>query len=121
MHPLILAIISICLSVAAQFFLKLGMSSETVKSASINSSTISTFLAIFTQPYVIGGFVAYGFGAVVWLFVLSRWDVSKAYPLVGIGFAMTVLIGLAIGEEVGLMRFCGVILICAGVWMVAQS
>lgn len=121
MHPLILAAISICFSVAAQFLLKAGMASDTVKTASANSSGMSTLLVIFMQPYVISGFVLYGLGAVVWLSVLSRWDVSKAYPLVGIGFALTVLTGLVMGEQVSILRGCGVLLICAGVWMVAQS
>lgn len=121
MHPVMLAVMSICLSVAAQFSLKTGMASHAVKTASSNSSGMSTLLAVFTQPYVIGGFVLYGLGAVVWLSVLSRWDVSKAYPFVGIGFAMTALIGLFIGEQVGPLRAGGVLLICAGVWMVAKS
>nr|WP_217346591.1 hypothetical protein [Noviherbaspirillum sp. L7-7A]MBV0881056.1 hypothetical protein [Noviherbaspirillum sp. L7-7A] len=121
MNPLILAVISICFSVTAQFLLKAGMGSSSVKTASATFSGMSTLLAIFTQPYVISGFVFYGLGAVVWLSVLSRWDVSKAYPFVGIGFAMTALIGLFIGEQVGPLRAGGVILICAGVWMVAKS
>jgi multidrug transporter EmrE-like cation transporter len=121
MQPLILAVISICFSVAAQFLLKAGMASHAVKTASTNSPSIWKLLAIFTQPHVIGGFVLYGLGAVVWLAVLSRWDVSKAYPFVGIGFALTALIGLFIGEQVGPLRASGVILICAGVWLVAKS
>lgn len=121
MHPLILAIISICFSVAAQFLLKAGMASETVRTATANSSGLMTMLVIFRQPYVISGFVLYGLGAVVWLSVLARWDVSKAYPLVGMGFALTVLIGLVMGEQVSLLRACGVLLICSGVWFIAQS
>src|SRR4051812_34007375 len=121
MHPLVLAVISIFLSVAAQFLLKTGMSSEAVKSALTDSPSKSTFVAISMQPYVLAGFMAYGLGAIVWLFVLSRWDVSKAYPLVGVGFALTVLIGLAMGEQVSLLRAFGVILICTGVWIVAHS
>lgn len=97
------------------------MSSHAVKTASANSLGTSTLLTIFAQPYVIGGFVLYGLGAVVWLSVLSRWDVSKAYPLVGIGFALTVLIGLMMGEQVSWLRGCGTVLICTGVWLVAQS
>jgi multidrug transporter EmrE-like cation transporter len=57
----------------------------------------------------------------VWLGVLSKWDVSKAYPLVGLGFALTVLIGLLAGEQVTLLRGIGVVLICAGVWAVSQT
>lgn len=121
MHPLILAVISICFSVAAQFMLKAGMARHAIMTASANSSGISKLLAVFAQPCVIGGFVLYGLGAVVWLSVLSRWDVSKAYPFVGIGFALTALIGLYLGEQVSPLRASGVIFICAGVWMVAKS
>lgn len=121
MHPLLLAVISIFLSVAAQFFLKAGMSGSLVNASSPNLSGLSALLVVFTRPYVIIGFLLYGIGAVVWLFVLSRWDVSKAYPLVGFGFALTVLVGLILGEQVSLLRGCGVCLICSGVWLVAQS
>ncbi len=121
MHPFILAVISICFSVAAQFFLKAGMSSNVVKASSAGSPGLSMLLVVFSNPYVIIGFLLYGLGAVVWLSVLSRWEVSKAYPLVGLGFALTVLIGLVTGEQVTTLRGCGVLLICSGVWLVAKS
>ena len=40
--------------------------------------------------------------------VLSQWDVSKAYPLVGLGFVFTVAIGWFIGEQVTSLRAIGV-------------
>ena len=58
---------------------------------------------------------------VVWLGVLSKWDVSKAYPLVGLGFVLTVAIGFLVGEDVTLTRAMGVALICAGVFVVGRS
>ena len=57
----------------------------------------------------------------VWLKVLSTWDVSKAYPLVGLGFGLTVLVGMALGESITTYRVLGVLLICEGVWLVANS
>lgn len=80
---MIIAVTSIALSVAAQFALKAGMSSAEVKEALSHPVALRTILAILTNKFVVGGFVLYGLGAVVWLGVLSRWDVSKAYPLVG--------------------------------------
>jgi multidrug transporter EmrE-like cation transporter len=121
MHPLILAVISIFFSVAAQFFLKAGMSSNAVKGASGHSSTVSYFITIFTNPSVILGFLLYGLGAVIWLLVLSKWDVSKAYPLVGFGFALSLLVGFMLGEQISPLRGFGVFLICCGVWLVAKS
>jgi multidrug transporter EmrE-like cation transporter len=121
MHPLMMATVSIGMSVAAQFALKAGMSSVAVKAAMAQPLDFSTGLTLLTQPWVMAGFALYGLGAVVWLSVLSHWDVSKAYPLVGLGFAFTVLIGFVIGENVTPQRACGVMLICAGVWIVAQT
>lgn len=121
MHPLMMAIISICMSVAAQFSLKAGMSSDAVKAAMAQPSAFSTGLTLLTQPWLLVGFALYGLGAVVWLSVLLHWDVSKAYPLVGLGFAFTVLIGFVIGESVTLQRAGGAALICAGVWIIAQT
>jgi multidrug transporter EmrE-like cation transporter len=121
MNPLVTAIISITLSVAAQFSLKAGMSSASVKAALARPHTLSTPLSVLTNKYVLGGFLLYGLGAIVWLGVLSKWDVSKAYPLVGLGFVFTVGIGFLLGEQVHMARLVGVVLICSGVWLVSAS
>lgn len=121
MNTLIIAMTSIILSVAAQFALKSGMSSIEVKEALSQPAALRTIFVILTNKFVIGGFLLYGLGAVVWLGVLSRWDVSKAYPLVGIGFGLTVIVGFLLGEQITMPRAVGVALICAGVFLVSRS
>jgi drug/metabolite transporter (DMT)-like permease len=121
MNTLTIAIMSISLSVAAQFSLKLGMSSAALKGIISQPFGLRVALAVLSEKYVLTGFVLYGLGALVWLGVLSKWDVSKAYPLVGLGFAFTVAIGFIIGEQVTMARVIGVILICTGVYLVGQS
>lgn len=121
MHPFLLAVLSIVMSVAAQFSLKSGMSNLGVISALQKPASLSTATAIATQPYILLGFALYGLGAIVWLAVLAKWEVSKAYPLVGLGFAVSTIVGLVIGEEVTLQRAAGVAVICVGVWLVART
>lgn len=121
MKTLLIAIISIALSVAAQFSLKAGMSGKGVRAALAQPSSLKTLFDVLTDKYVFGGFLLYGLGAVVWLGVLSKWDVSKAYPLVGLGFVFTVAIGFLVGEQVTIPRVMGVALICAGVFLVGRS
>ena len=121
MKTLFIAIISIALSVAAQFSLKVGMSGEGVRTTLAQPYSLKTLFDVLTDKYVLGGFLLYGLGAVVWLGVLSKWDVSKAYPLVGLGFVLTVAIGFLVGEQVTLSRTIGVALICAGVFLVGRS
>ncbi|CAL92966.1 membrane protein [Azoarcus olearius] len=121
MRTAIVALLSIALSVTAQFSLKAGMASEGVRRALAEPHSLQTLLTVLTDKFVFGGFMLYGLGAVIWLDVLSRWDVSKAYPLVGLGFVLTLGVGLALGEQVNAQRFAGVALICAGVFLVGRS
>ncbi len=121
MNTPVIAILSIALSVVAQFCLKAGMSDNETKEALIQPLTFHTALTVLLNKYVLGGFLLYGLGAIIWLEVLSKWDVSKAYPLVGLGFVFTVSIGFLIGEQVTALRMIGVVLICVGVFIVARS
>lgn len=121
MNTLVIAILSIALSVAAQFSLKAGMSSTVVQEILVQPFTLRTLITVLTDKFVLGGFLLYGLGAIVWLGVLSKWDVSKAYPLVGLGFTFTVGIGFLVGEHVTILRVIGVALICAGVFIVGRS
>lgn len=121
MNTLLIAILSVAISVSAQFSLKAGMSSAGVKAVLEQPFGLQTVLTVFFNKFVFGGFVLYGVGAIVWLAVLSKWDVSKAYPLVGLGFVLTVVVGYLIGEQVSLSRLVGVLLICAGVFAMART
>lgn len=121
MNTFTVAIVSVALSVAAQFSLKTGMSSEGVRIALAQPYSLRTLFDVLTERHVFGGFLLYGVGAVVWLGVLAKWDVSKAYPLVGLGFVLTVAIGFFAGEQVTLRRVIGVALIYVGVFLIARS
>jgi drug/metabolite transporter (DMT)-like permease len=121
MKTLFIAILSIALSVMAQFSLKAGMSGDGMKAILAQPPSFRSLTYILTDKYVLGGFALYGLGAVVWLGVLSKWDVSKAYPLVGLGFVFTLIVGYLLGEQVTPPRLIGVALICAGVFFVGRS
>ena len=119
MRILALATTSVALSVAAQFVLKAGDAAPAARGAAAGTAWLS--LAALGHPFVIAGLAMYGLGALIWLHVLAHWDVSKAYPLVGAGLAATVVLGMYGGEAVSPSRAVGVMLICAGVWLVARS
>lgn len=121
MNTFAIALSSIVISVAAQFLLKAGISSTASRALLAQPVTFETALRLVTDRFVLGGLLLYGLGALAWLGVLSRWDVSKAYPLVGLGFVLTLAIGALAGEHIGPARMTGVTLICAGVWIVART
>jgi hypothetical protein len=70
---LFIAIISIALSVAAQFSLKAGhVWGGGVRAALAQPYSLRTLFDVLTDKYVFGGFLLYGLGAMVWLGVLSH-------------------------------------------------
>lgn len=117
-----LILCSVTLSALAQMVLKLGMSSTAVQHALKESHATSAAWTVATNLQVISGLSLYFLGAAVWLLVLAKVDVSYAYPFVGVGFILTMLLGwLVLGESVGLTRLAGTMLVVSGVWLVSSS
>ncbi len=115
----LLILASVGLSAVAQLALKLG----TAAAPRGEPAGVGGELAgLAFSPLVWAGLALYGLGAVVWLFVLGRVPLSFAYPFVGIGFILTMLMGvLVLGETVGAARVAGTLLIAAGCVLVARS
>ena len=119
---LLLILVSVGLAVAGQVFLKVGMGQV----GSIGSSSIanwqSTLFKVITTPQVWIGLLLYGLSALSWLIVLSRVDLSFAYPFAALGYAAVVLVSwLYLKEPISLLRWWGVLVICVGVILIARS
>lgn len=118
----ILCIFSIALSSFAQIVLKQGMSSPAVLQAIASTATLPIFKSIATNVFVIGGLFLYFSSAAVWLFVLAKIDVSSAYPFVGLGFILTMLLAYFIHHEpLTIYKVTGTLLITLGVVAVSQG
>jgi drug/metabolite transporter (DMT)-like permease len=115
-------IVSVLLSALAQIALKAGMSRPDVAQALAAGAAGPIALAVGTQPLVLAGLGLYGLGMLVWLFVLSRIDVSLAYPFVSLGIVVTMGLGyLVFGEAITLARSLGAVLIIGGILVLATS
>ena len=113
---------SVGMSAVAQLLLKLGMSSEPVQQALVQRSALHAAWIVTTNWQVLAGLGLYGSGAVIWLLVLARFDLSFAYPFVGLGFIVTMALGWwVLGEPVGFARLAGTLLVASGVWLVSSS
>lgn len=113
---------SILLSSFAQIVLKTGMSTPVVLSAIQSGDTFKTVFTIASNLFVIGGLSLYFASAAVWLLVLAKVDVSFAYPFVGLGFIITMLLAFFInGEPLSMTKIIGTLCIAGGVAIIAQG
>ena len=121
-YLILLILCSVLLSSIAQIVLKTGMSNASVLQALQSQSAVQAFIAIATNAYVIGGLTLYFASAAVWLLVLARVDVSFAYPFVGLGFVVTMLLAFFInGEVLSTTKIVGTLCIAIGVAIMAQG
>ncbi|MEM7125020.1 MAG: multidrug resistance protein [Chloroflexota bacterium] len=121
MKQLSLLLVTVGLNVAGQYLMKRGMSDLGPIVGSFMEMAQSLSRA-FLNPWVIGGLGAYGFSTFCWLVLLSRVDLSYAYPALSLGYLLITLVSfLVLGEQVSPMRWGAVLIICFGVFLVSQS
>ena len=74
------------------------------------------------EPHILGGMTCYVVSLVVWIMGLSRVEVSIAYPMLSIGYALNAVAAWYLfGEAVSLTRLAGIGVIIVGVYIVARS
>lgn len=119
---LILILASVTMGVTGQLCLKAGMSQVGALTVDGVASLVQTTWRVLSTPLVLVGLTCYVLGAAFWLIVLSKLELSLAYPMLALTY---VLIPLAaqfiLGEQVPGLRWLGVGLIFAGVLVVAQT
>lgn len=117
--PLIL--LGVLLNAAAQLLLKAGMN----KIGHFEFSFANVWpiaLKVMANPPIITGLVAYVVSVVVWLLVLSRVQVSYAYPMLSIGYIVNAVAAYYLfGESLSAIRIAGIFVIIAGVYLVSRT
>ena len=118
---LILILLDVFLNVTGQLSLKYGMSK--IGNFSLSLSTLPpVFLKAATNLHVLFGLLCYGLGFMVWLIVLSKAEVSYAYPLISLGYILTAVLAWALfGEALNENRLVGILTICLGVFLIARN
>jgi drug/metabolite transporter (DMT)-like permease len=77
--------------------------------------------ALVLNPYLASALVLYAGATVMWIHVLTRVDLVRAYPFAALSFALVPLFGYAVlGERIGVAYVAGVALIGLGVVLCQQ-
>lgn len=121
MNTLPLILCGVLLNASAQLLLKEGM--NRIGQFAFNWANVWPIsLKISTNPFIIIGLGCYVLSVAFWLLVLSRADVSYAYPLVSIGYIVTTVAAmLFLHETVSLQRIIGIVIIMLGVYLVTRT
>ena len=117
--PLIL--FTVTTNATAQILLKQGM----LNHGPIDFATrgvAATAVGIGVNPFVIAGLFTFVISMASHLIVLSRVDLSFAYPFLSLAYVMVALYTyLFFNEDLNAYRIAGIVLICAGTALIARS
>lgn len=113
---------TVALVICGQLMLKAGMKRVGAVGAARLRKPASLLRDIVRSPLVPLGFVVYGFSALAWIVILSRVELSFAYPFLGLAYAAVVAAAVVVfGERLAPRQWLGVALVVAGVVAVAAS
>jgi len=116
-----LILFGVLLNAGAQLLLKAGMSQIGHFEFSLNNALPVGFKVMGSLP-ILSGLCLYVISVIVWLLVLSRVQVSYAYPMLSIGYIVNALAAYYFfGEPLTSLRMAGIFIIIAGVYLVARS
>jgi multidrug transporter EmrE-like cation transporter len=113
---LLFIFLTVCFTVAGQVLVKQGMLE--VGAAGSVGTLPRLIVRALTNIKVVLGLALAVLAAVSWLVAISRSELSFAYPFMGLGIVLVlVLSGLVFHEQIPPTRWLGVLVVCAGLWI----
>lgn len=116
---IILILVSVLLNCAAQLFIRKGMLQIGEVGA---AGLVKVLVPMFLNAYLWSAMLCYAVSILLWMAVLSKVEVSFAYPFLSIGYVVAAVVGYYyFGESLSLTRILGILVICIGVFLISRS
>jgi uncharacterized membrane protein len=89
---------------------------------STSGEFIPYFLSVFTNVYCISAVLLVLLAVPAWILAIARAQLSFVYPFAALSYIIVALFSMLLfKEDVGVLRWLGIIVICAGVFLVSRS
>jgi len=113
-----LIMLTVVMNTLGQFTIKTGID----RIGTVDLTNIRTIVKAFSSWIVLGGFAIYFVSALIWLSILSRVELSWAFPILSLSYVFTVLLSpVLLHESFSVQRLAGTLVICLGVFLVGRT
>lgn len=114
MKYILLCLLNVISLVAGQVLFKVGTNGKAIDSA-------NTLIKTLFSPLVFSGLILYAFTTMLWLYILSKIPISRAYPIQALAYPLILILAQFIfNEHITTTRWIGMGIVFAGVIIVAQ-
>jgi multidrug transporter EmrE-like cation transporter len=114
-------LLSVFTTIAGQLLLKKATSSQRLRFDA--SNLVPSLMALAANPFLLAWILFAGVSAALWIYVLSRFELSLAFPVsTTLSYILILVLSwLLFGEQMSVMRWIGIGLMCVGIFMTYQS
>lgn len=110
----------ILLGSIAQILLKTGMKNNNIVLSF--KGLLPTLIKIYMNKFVFIGSLTYALSTLIWIAVISKIELSYAYPMVSLNFVIVALLSkIFFKEHVSKVRWLSILIIIAGVALLSIS
>lgn len=114
-------LLSVFTTIAGQLLLKKATSSQRLSFDA--SNLVPSLMALATNPFLLAWVLFAGISAALWIYVLSRFELSLAFPVsTTLSYILILVLSWWLfGEQMTVMRWIGIGLMCVGIFMTYQG
>lgn len=112
------------LGASGQLMMKMGANNSLAKLPAITSinTVLDTVFIFLKNYYILGSITIYGFGFFLWIFTLTKFNLSQAFPVVAIVYVLVLFSSwFFLKEDITITRMIGSIVIMIGVILVMSN
>jgi drug/metabolite transporter (DMT)-like permease len=91
-------------------------------SSSIPSNMMERVFNVFINPWILGGILLHFLALAIWLWALSKVNITFAYPFIALGYVLVSLMAWRwLGEDLSLVKILGMGVIIVGILIVSSE
>ena len=115
-----LVLISMTLGSFGQIYLKMGLRST--GNFELKDIITERLISLISNKNILFGIALYGIATLLWFVVLSKAELSYAYPLIGLSYAVTAILAkFYFNERISVVRWAGILIIILGAFLITRS
>lgn len=118
LKSLMLIIFTVIINTAGQFIVKTGVNRLGI----VSLTDVHMIVKALTSWLILVGFAIYFVSAIVWISILSRTELSWAFPILSLSYVLTAILSpVFLHESFSPHRLIGILVICLGVFLVSKT
>jgi drug/metabolite transporter (DMT)-like permease len=118
LKSLFLIVLTVIINTTGQFMVKTGVNQV----GAVSLLDVHAIIRALTSWLVLGGFVVYFISALIWISILSKAELSWAFPMLSLSYVLTaVLSPVLLHESFSAQRLVGTLVICFGVFLLYRT